>query len=63
MTYYYLDTPAGPASPAVRQILTVNADASITSFPDVDSNTGPERAAYLEWLAEGNTPEPWPPAE
>lgn len=38
-------------------------DGGVQSFPNVDDNHGPERAAYLEWLAEGNTPEPWPPAE
>jgi len=31
----------------------------VQSFPDVDSNSGPERAAYLEWLAAGNVPQPW----
>ena len=33
----------------------------LESFPNVQSNDGPERAAYLEWVAEGNTPEPWNP--
>ena len=28
------------------------------SFPNVEFNKGPERQAYLKWLAEGNTPEP-----
>jgi hypothetical protein len=26
-------------------------------FPNVESNDGPERAAFLAWVAEGNTPE------
>ena len=32
-------------------------DGGVQSFPNVESNDGPERAAYLAWLAEGNEPE------
>jgi hypothetical protein len=32
-------------------------DNGVQSFPNVESNDGPERAAYLEWLAAGNEPE------
>ena len=28
------------------------------TFPNIEENTGPDRQAYLKWLAEGNTPEP-----
>jgi hypothetical protein len=28
----------------------------VQSFPNVDDNDGPERQAYLAWLAEGNEP-------
>ena len=33
----------------------------LESFTEDESNT--DYQAYLEWLAEGNSPEPWPPAE
>jgi hypothetical protein len=33
-----------------------NADGSITSFGKYEDST--DYAAYLQWLAEGNTPEP-----
>lgn len=29
-----------------------------TTFPNIEINDGPERKAYLAWLAEGNTPLP-----
>jgi hypothetical protein len=57
-----------------KKILQTNLDGSITehiildkgnnefvSFPNVESNDGPERQAYLEWVAEGNEAEEWTP--
>lgn len=37
-------------------LIRLNADGSITSFPPDQANT--DYQAYLFWLAEGNTPEP-----
>jgi hypothetical protein len=34
---------------------------SMTSFTENPENV--DWVAYQEWVAEGNTPEPWPPAE
>ena len=42
---------------AVEHIFRDLPDGGLQSFPNVESNDGPERAAYLAWLAEGNTPE------
>jgi hypothetical protein len=42
-----------------EHILLERADGSIVSFPNVESNDGPERQAYLAWVAEGNTAEEW----
>ena len=33
------------------------SDGSLIGFRNVEGNDGPERAAYLAWLAAGNTPE------
>jgi hypothetical protein len=41
----------------VEQILRELSNGDVQSFPNTESNTGPERAAYLAWVAEGNTPE------
>jgi hypothetical protein len=59
--YYYLDA-IDMGGEIVRNILSYLPDGGVQSFPDVESNTGPERAAYLAWVAEGNEPLPWPEA-
>ena len=43
-----------------QQVVMVRGD--IVSFVPADE-ANPDYVAYLEWVAEGNTPEPWPPAE
>ncbi len=55
--YYFFDQEQ--LGGVVRHILRPLADGGVQSFPDVESNTGPERAAYLAWVAAGNSPEPW----
>ena len=42
-----------------EHILLPREDGSVVSFPNVESNDGPERQAYLAWVAEGNTAEEW----
>ena len=55
-----------------KKLLENSVDGSITehiildkgnnefvSFPNVESNNGPERQAYLAWVAEGNEAEEW----
>ena len=55
--YGYLDiTSFGTTT---RHILRRLPDGGIQSFPDVETNDGPERKAYLAWVAEGNTAEEW----
>jgi hypothetical protein len=43
----------------VTVILT--QDGVVISFQENPENS--DFIRYQEWLAEGNTPEPWPPAE
>lgn len=45
------------AGETVEYILRDLPDGGVQSFPNVESNDGPERATYLEWVAAGNTPE------
>ena len=56
--YYYLDLDS-MSGETTRHIFRYLPDGGVQSFPDVDSNSGPERAAYLEWKLAGNVPQPW----
>ena len=56
MPTYYMTT----AMRGETVIIRVD-DGHITSFTENPDNA--DWRAYQEWLAEGNTPEPWPPAE
>lgn len=55
MPYYLMN---GPDGASVVVLKTPNA---IVSFGEDVDNT--DYQEYLSWLAEGNAPEPWPPAE
>jgi len=41
----------------IENVIIKKLDGGYTTFVNTESNNGPERNAYLEWLAEGNTPE------
>ena len=55
--YTSLVRPSSVSGEVTEHIILANPDGSLTSFPNVESNDGPERAAYLAWLADGNEPE------
>ena len=57
--YYFLNRES--TNGVERHIFRRINDYTIQSFPDVESNTGSEREAYLAWVAEGNTAEEWSP--
>lgn len=39
------------------EVVSRKLDAEVTeTFSNIESNDGPERRAYLAWLAEGNQP-------
>jgi len=57
--YHFMDLTDSISGETTRHIFRYLPDGGVQSFPDVDSNSGPERAAYLEWQAAGNVPQPW----
>lgn len=58
--YYYKDIET-PLGGTVRQIFFWIGENRQINFPDVETNVGPERQAYLAWVAEGNIAEEWSP--
>lgn len=57
MPTYYATT-----DPMTNNVIIIRLDGNVmTSFMEDPAN--PDWQAYQEWLAEGNTPEPWPPAD
>lgn len=57
--FYFLDTTDSFTQEIQRHILVRLPDGGVQSFPLTDDN--PNKPAYDEWLAAGNTPEPWQP--
>ena len=57
MYYWYEFEP--PMSVKQTGYVRVNSDASLSWFQQDESNSDYQQ--YLEWLEEGNSPEPWQP--
>ena len=58
MMFYYIDITDYDGS-TQRHIMQPLDDGGVRSFPLTDDN--PNTAAYLAWVAEGNTAEEWNP--
>jgi|694.fasta_scaffold67144_3 hypothetical protein len=56
--YTYINSYNPISDVTTKQIIVKNNDGSVTVFPDIETNDGPERKAYLKWLNEGKTPLP-----
>ena len=57
MMFYFLDTTNPMTDEIQRHIMQPLDDGGVRSFPLTDDN--PNTAAYLAWVAEGNTAEEW----
>lgn len=57
--YYYKNIEL-PLGKTVKQIF-MPINGGVINFPDVETNLGSEREAYLAWVAEGNTATEWQP--
>ncbi len=56
--FFYLDLTNPTTNEVQRHIMQrLDDDGGIRSFPLTDDN--PNTAAYLAWVAEGNTAEEW----
>lgn len=55
--YFYKDI--NHTGLTIRNIIHRLENGAIQCFPDVETNDGPERKAYLAWVAEGNTATEW----
>jgi hypothetical protein len=42
----------------VEHIYMDAPNGGTTTFPNIESNNGSERIAYLKWIEEGNVPTP-----
>jgi hypothetical protein len=51
----FIDTLLGGLE--IEQIFYEKEDGSVVCFQNTEENLGQERLNYLEWLAQGNTPE------
>lgn len=59
--FYFVDVTDQFAGVVQRHILTRLPDGGVQSWPLTDDN--PNKPAYDEWVAAGNTPEPWNPEQ
>jgi hypothetical protein len=55
---YKTKTFIDPFGNRIEYISMDTPNGGTLSFSNVEYNEGPERQAYLKWLAEGNTPLP-----
>lgn len=59
--YYFIDKTDAITGELQRHIVISQVGGGVTVFPLTDDN--PNKSAYDEWVAAGNTPEPWNPGE
>lgn len=60
-SFYFVDVTNPTTQEVQRHIIQPVSEGAYRSFPATDDN--PNMGAYLAWVAEGNTPEPWNPEE